>query len=56
LPELAASGVLKKVKVIIMEWHFKNPDCLAKILNDNGFVVFRNNSMYNQGTIRAVKI
>jgi FkbM family methyltransferase len=57
LPDLADAGLLKKIKIIIMEWHFTRPDSLIDLLNTNGFVVFRNNSMdCMQGIIRAVLV
>jgi FkbM family methyltransferase len=57
LPELASAGLLKKITVIIMEWHFKNPEILVKLLNENGFIVFRNHEIVNyQGIISAVNV
>lgn len=57
LPDLDNSGLLKKINVIIMEWHFQDPKPLIEILEKNGFCVFCNNFQKNEiGMIRAVKI
>ncbi len=57
IPDLNSSGLLKKVSVIIMEWHFEDPSYLVSILKENGFVVFCNHVKFNElGMIRAVRI
>lgn len=54
---LIAGGLLQKIKVIIMEWHFRKPDLLVQLLNANGFFCFCNHEIVNyQGIIRAVKM
>jgi len=42
LEKLHASGQLAKVRMVIIEWHFKGPDALNRLLLANGFssVVF----------------
>jgi hypothetical protein len=42
LQKLHESGLLPKIKVVIIEWHFKGYESLEKLLGANGFtsVVF----------------
>ncbi|GHV57545.1 hypothetical protein FACS1894182_06670 [Bacteroidia bacterium] len=57
IPDLMASGLLRKIKIIIMEWHFEPPAKWIKLFNDNGFIVFCDHEIVNyQGIIRAVNI
>jgi FkbM family methyltransferase len=57
IPELAVAGLLQKIDIIIMEWHYTNPALLLKILHKERFVTFCNHEIINfQGIIRAVKI
>jgi len=57
IPDLANSGILKKVHLIVMEWHFKSPDEIINILMNNGFVCFNRVDEENKlGLIKAVKI
>jgi FkbM family methyltransferase len=56
LPDLAVSGVLQKIKIIIMEWHVNNPEFYVRLLRSNGFTVFCTHEIVNyQGIIRAVR-
>ena len=56
LPEIDKAGLLKKVKVIIMEWHYENPQWIIELLSKNNFVVFCNHTAINElGMIRAYK-
>lgn len=56
LPDLDASGLIKKVDVIVMEWHFEEPGWIVDLLCRNGFVVFRLNVVPNElGMIRAYR-
>ena len=56
LPDLEKSGLIKKVDVIVMEWHFEEPSLLVDLLIRNNFIVFRTNSVANElGMIRAYK-
>lgn len=56
VPELDKTGLLKKIKIIIMEWHYENPQYLVDILRKNGFTTFCNHAAINyQGMIRAVR-
>ena len=56
LPELENSGLIKRVDVIIMEWHFEEPSWIVDLLIRNGFVVFRLNTIANElGMIRAYR-
>jgi FkbM family methyltransferase len=57
LPELAVSGILQKIKIVIMEWHAINPEFYIRILRGNGFVCFCNHEIVGyQGIIRAVRM
>ncbi len=56
LPDLEKSGLIKKVDVIVMEWHFEEPTMLVDLLLRNNFIVFRLNSMPHElGMIRAYR-
>ena len=56
LPEIDKAGLLKKVKIIIMEWHYENPQWIVELLNKNNFVVFCTHTVINElGMIRAYK-
>ncbi len=56
LPELASSNLLKKIDVIVMEWHFDSPEPLIDLLLKENFKVFWNTDLNGQtGMIRAVK-
>lgn len=56
LPDLEKSGLIKKVDVIVMEWHFEEPTELVDLLLRNNFIVFRLNSIpYELGMIRAYR-
>lgn len=56
LPDLDASGLIKKVDIIIMEWHFEDPKWIVDLLSKNGFVVFKVNTIAGElGMIRACK-
>ena len=57
IPSLDEFGILKKIDVLIMEWHFISPEKILHILNKNGFFTFCNHEIPNQvGMIRAIKI
>lgn len=57
LPSLYDVGLLEKVAVIIMEWHFVKPDLYVKMLNELGFFVFNNHEQVDyQGIIRAINV
>lgn len=56
IPDLANSGILKQIKLIIMEWHFESPKRLIEILNNEGFVVTCQNDVIDKlGTITAFR-
>ena len=56
IPELAKSGILKKVSLINMEWHFENPQKLIDILKNEGFVVVCHHDNFDElGMIIAFK-
>ncbi len=57
LPALATSGLLGRIHVIVMEWHFTPPTELLSILTKNGFTVFFEHSVRNKlGFIKAVRV
>lgn len=60
LEKLHESGLLAKIKVIIIEWHFKGYQSLEKLLNANGFssVVFPRptKAISDMGMIYAFKM
>ncbi len=55
--ELQDTDLLKKMQVIIIEWHFKNPKRILEILQQSGFVCFCDYSESNKeiGFINAVR-
>ena len=56
LPDLEKSGLIKKVDVIVMEWHFEEPTELVDLLLRNNFIVFRLNTVADElGMIRAYR-
>ncbi len=56
LPDLEESGLIKRVDVIVMEWHFENPQWAIDLLARNGFVVFCVHQNINElGMIRAYR-
>jgi FkbM family methyltransferase len=55
LENLDQSGLLKKIDLIIMEWHSPNPDPLIAILNNNGFICSSRKDAENIGMIIAFK-
>lgn len=56
LPDLAQAGLLSKADVIVMEWHYENPQQLIELLKNNGFIVFCNNTVFSElGIIRAYR-
>ena len=56
LPDLDETGLLKKVTVIVMEWHFENPKRIVKLLKKNGFVYFCQHDVPDEiGMIRAYR-
>ena len=57
LPDLHKSGLLKKVDIIVMEWHFENPQWIIDLLTENNFVVFRLNVIPDEiGMIRTYRM
>lgn len=57
LKELNNSGLIKKIDVLCLEWHFKNPKEIIDILQRNNFVVFNKEIIKDEiGFIRAVKL
>jgi len=55
LPDLLSGGLLRRIKIIIMEWHFEKPDKWVKMLNENGFITFCTTENINsQGMIKAI--
>lgn len=56
LPDLHKSGLLKQVDIIVMEWHFENPQWIIDLLTENNFIVFRLNVIPDEiGMIRAYR-
>ena len=55
LPLLDSKGLLKRISVLILEYHRESPQLLVNILNKNGFVSFREEHQ-NSGLIKAVKL
>lgn len=56
LPALESSGLLKKIDVILLEWHFEPPTFLVDILTRNNFTVFFSHVVLNElGFIQAVR-
>jgi FkbM family methyltransferase len=57
LINLDQNGILKKVEIICMEWHFKEPKILLEILNRNNFIVFNEDTTEGSlGFIRAIRV
>ena len=56
--DLNASGLLRKVKTIIVEWHGREPSPILDILTTNNFFYFvqQINVEWNVGLIRAVAL
>ena len=53
--DLNSANLLQEISVIILEWHYNNPDNLIAVLIRNGFVVFNAEIVSNNlGIIRAV--
>ncbi len=55
MEELEQEGLLEKVSVIMMEWHYKGADILKERLKRSGFTFFGFNINESYGTIYAVK-
>ncbi len=55
LPLLDEKGLLKKVNVLIMEYHRESPLLLLDILSNNGFICFKEEQQ-NSGIIKAVRL
>jgi FkbM family methyltransferase len=58
LPDLARSGVLKRIDQMVFEWHHKQPEPLEQLLVENGFSVIRRTDSDNCkiGVIYATNI
>ena len=57
LPALEASGLLRRIDALIMEWHYARPTALVDILERNGFTVFYDHVAMNAlGFVRAVRL
>ena len=55
--DLDKSGILNKIRLIILEWHEKNPGELIKILKSNNFIVIPSERIKGKlGYLRAVNI
>lgn len=56
LPSLERSGLLQRIDVLILEWHFEPPSALIDILTRSGFTVFFDHVVWNElGFIRATR-
>jgi FkbM family methyltransferase len=59
MEKLNESGLLQKIRIIIIEWHFKGPELLSRLLDSNGFssLVFPRptRSIPNMGMIYAFR-
>lgn len=53
IDELAGSGMLQRIDVIMMEWHYHGPDRLITQLINSGFTVF-NRNIPNDGGLRGL--
>lgn len=54
--DLDKAGLVKKIDIILLEWHYKGSEPITKILEKNGFVWFNRvdvNSTYTYGLLRA---
>ncbi len=47
LPELARSGLLKRIDLLLFEWHDRTPEPLEQILVENGFSAIRRTDVIN---------
>jgi FkbM family methyltransferase len=47
LPELARSGLLKRIHFMVFEWHERTPEPLEKLLIENNFSVVRRTDLIN---------
>ena len=57
VPSLEMSGLLHRIHVLMMEWHFSPPKSLIDILTGNGFTVFFDHSVRDKlGFIKAVRV
>ena len=56
IPLLAERDLLRKIDILIMEYHKKSPKILLDILKENNFVYFYEPNPNDTGTIKAVKI
>ncbi len=57
MENLHAKRLLKKIDVIIMEWHYRPPERIIEILEQNKFMVFCTHEIRNYvGMLRAVRI
>ena len=57
VPSLEMSGLLHRIHVLMMEWHFSPPKSLIDILTRNGFTVFFDHSVRDKlGFIKAVRV
>ncbi len=56
LPDLAAAGLLERISVVILEWHFGSGETHLAMLRDHGFVCFPQDRRAKQvGMIYAVR-
>ncbi len=56
IPLLSQKGLLKKIDVLIMEYHsYSDYKILLDILKNNGFFYFCTKDTFNQGIIRALR-
>jgi FkbM family methyltransferase len=55
IADLDRAGLLKKIDLIILEWHAPNPDSLVTILNDNGFICSSRRDTENLGMLKAFR-
>lgn len=56
IKDLENHSLIKKIEVLCLEWHFKNPKEIIDILQRNNFVVFNKELIKDEiGFIRAVK-
>lgn len=53
--DLYRANLLKEIKVMVLEWHFKYPEKIISILKKNDFIIFNENVLDSElGMIRAV--
>ena len=56
LPHLSSHGLLREFSLIMMEFHRTDPNSLVTVLEQNGFVVFWQNSLLGlTGRLYAAK-